>query len=234
MNTVFKFYLQVWTLFSISAAVAFGWLLEVLPAWVPQWRRAWQIVAFFLLIGAALYPLTSTVAKVKDRMAEDAPYTLDGMKYMETAFYDWKGPMDLSEDYRAIRWMQENIQGSPVIVEANLRDLYRWGSRFSINTGLPSVVGWEWHQQQQRVINPSLWVSNRIGEVDDFYNTINLDRAKEFLEKYDVQYFVVGPLERNLFPQLSLEKFANANGILWEEVYRDGETVIYRVIRPES
>ncbi len=31
MNTVFKFYLQVWTFFSISAAVGLGWLLESLP-----------------------------------------------------------------------------------------------------------------------------------------------------------------------------------------------------------
>jgi YYY domain-containing protein len=231
MNTVFKFYLQVWTLFSISSAVALGWVLESLPSWAPQWRRVWQGAVVTLVIGAALFPLTAATAKIKDRMAANAPLTLDGMKYMEYAFYDWKGPMDLSEDYRAIRWMQENIQGSPVIVEANLRDLYRWGSRFSTYTGLPSVVGWEWHQQQQRVINPPAWVSSRINEVDEFYNTIRLDSAKKFLDKYDVQYFVVGPLERNLFPEMSLAKFAQANGVLWNEVYRDGETVIYEVIR---
>jgi uncharacterized membrane protein len=84
------------------------------------------------------------------------------MVYMDFAHYDWKGDMDLSQDYRAIRWMEQNVQGSPVIVEANLRDLYRWGSRFTIYPGLPGVVGWEWHQQQQRALLPGDWVSNRI------------------------------------------------------------------------
>jgi uncharacterized membrane protein len=42
MNTVFKFYLEVWVLFSVSAAAALGWLLEALPGWSPGWRTAWQ------------------------------------------------------------------------------------------------------------------------------------------------------------------------------------------------
>ncbi len=137
--------------------------------------------------------------------------------------------MDLSQDYQAIRWMQENIQGSPVIVEANMRDLYRWGSRYSINTGLPSVAGWEWHQQQQRAINPGIWVSNRIDQIDGFYKTINIETARKFLEQFGVEYFVVGQLERNIFPHLSLEKFERGNGLYWNEVFRDGDTVIYQV-----
>jgi YYY domain-containing protein len=231
MNTVFKIYLQVWTFFSISAAVGLGWLFETLPGWSPGLRRTWQTILIILVAGAALYPLLAGIAKVKDRMVESAPHTLDGMAYMNYASYDWKGPMDLSQDYRAIRWMQENVEGSPVIVEANMRDLYRWGSRFSINTGLPAVVGWEWHQQQQRAINPGIWVSNRIDQTDDFYKTINIETARKFLKRYGVKYFVVGQLEKNIYPHLSLEKFENGNGLYWNEVFRDGDTVIYQVIQ---
>jgi uncharacterized membrane protein len=148
---------------------------------------------------------------------------------MEYATYDWVETMDLSQDYRAIRWMQENVSGSPVIVEANLRDLYRWGSRFSIYTGLPGVVGWEWHQQQQRALTPGIWVSERISEIDNFYNTSDLQAAQDFLKKYGVKYFVVGQLERNIYPGPGLDKFPAQNGVLWQEVFRDQDTAIYQV-----
>ena len=38
MNTVFKFYIQVWLLWSILAAVAVAWLLPTLRGWM--WRPA--------------------------------------------------------------------------------------------------------------------------------------------------------------------------------------------------
>ncbi|HEX7975985.1 MAG TPA: DUF2298 domain-containing protein, partial [Anaerolineales bacterium] len=228
-NTVFKFYLQVWTLFAVSAAAALGWLLLALPEWLPKWRSAWKVALAALVIGAALYPLIAGMAKVKDRMVSTAPHTLDGMLYMNYATYDWQGTMDLSQDYRAILWMEENVQGSPVIVEANLRDLYRWGSRFSIYTGLPGVVGWEWHQQQQRALVPGTWISSRIQEIDDFYTTTDLEAARSFLRKYGVRYIIVGQLEHNHYPGPGLDKFPAANGVLWSEVYRDGDTAIYEV-----
>ncbi len=233
MNTVFKLYLQVWTTYAVSAAAALGWLISSLWAWSPGWRRSWVVVLTLLVAGAALYPLTATRAKILDRMTEQAPHTLDGMKYMEYSTYDWRGLMDLSQDYRAIRWMQENVQGSPVIVEANLRDLYRWGSRFSIYTGLPGVVGWEWHQQQQRAVTPGSWVSDRITEIDNFYTSTDLQAAVEFLQNYGVKYIILGQLERNIYAGPGLEKFESQNGILWRDVYRDGSTVIYEVMESE-
>jgi YYY domain-containing protein len=235
MNTVFKFYLQVWTFFSIAAAASLGWILPALPDWRPFWRLAWNSVLVVLVAGAALYPLWATTAKIKDRMVADAPRSLDGMTYMPYATYtdgdfapEWAA-MDLSQDYHAIRWMQENVEGSPVIIEANLRNLYRWGSRFSIYTGLPGVIGWEWHQQQQRAVNPAAWVTQRILEIDDFYQTTDLKRALDFLRKYDVRYIIVGQQERGRYPGPGLDKFEAADGSLWREVFRYGDTVIYEV-----
>jgi uncharacterized membrane protein len=237
MNTVFKFYLQVWTMFSISAAAALGWLLPDLPQWLPGWRRAWSVALMLLVAGASLYPLMATMAKIEDRMAREAPNTLDGMAFMAYAEYtdEW-GRMDLAQDYHAIRWLQEHVQGSPVIVEANLRNLYRWGSRYTIYTGLPGVVGWEWHQQQQRAVVSGAWVSERIAEIDDFYQTTDLSQAAAFLRKYDVRYIILGQQERGKYPGLGLDKFGAADGLLWREVYRQNggldqqDTVIYEVL----
>jgi YYY domain-containing protein len=231
MNTVFKFYLQVWTLFAASAAASLVWLLKSLGQWRPSWRGLWQLSLAALVAGAALYPLLGGLAKIKDRMAPEAPHTLDGQAYMQYAHYaDVWGVMDLSQDYQAIRWMQENVVGSPVIVEANLRDLYRWGSRFSIYTGLPGVVGWEWHEQQQRALLPPNWVSDRIAEIDSFYQTTDLQEAREFLQKYKARYIILGQQERGHYPGPGLDKFPAADGVLWRQVYQDEQTSIYEVI----
>ena len=231
MNTVFKFYLQVWTFFAAGAAAALGWLLRALPAWSPRAQRLWGWALALLVFSAALYPLTAARAKIAFRMSAEAPHTLDGMAYMQTSRYaETFGEMDLGQDYRAIRWMQENVQGSPVIVEANTRDLYRWSARYSIYTGLPGVVGWEWHQQQQRALYPPHWVTERIFEIEQFYRTTDLAAAADFLEKYGVRYIVLGQYERGLYAGPGLDKFPAANGSLWREVYREADTVIYEVL----
>lgn len=228
MNTVFKFYLQAWALLAVSAAAAFGWLLPELPHWSPRWRSFFQSGAGLLLGGALLFTITATADKIADRMAPNVPLTLDSMTYMNYAQL-WDGEtMDLSQDYRAIRWMQDHVQGSPVIVEANVSE-YRWGTRYTIYTGLPGVVGWNWHQRQQRALLPPTLVTDRVDEINAFYNTNDPQAAVAFLQKYDVKYIIVGQFERILYPD-GLAKFEQYEGRYWKAIYRDGETVIYEVL----
>ena len=232
MNTVFKFYLQAWTLLGLSAAASLVWLLPTFAlSWRPALKNAWQVALVVLVAGAALFPLMASPDKIRDRMAKDAPPSLDGMAYMAYASYsESETPMDLSQDYRAIQWMQRNVKGSPVIVEANTPE-YRWGTRFTIYTGLPGVVGWNWHQRQQRAVTPDSWVFDRVDAIGAFYNADNRAEVEKFIQRYSVKYIIVGQLERILYTASGIEKFAEWNGDLWHEVYRDGQTVIYEIAK---
>ncbi|HVM71756.1 MAG TPA: DUF2298 domain-containing protein, partial [Anaerolineales bacterium] len=197
MNTVFKIYYQAWVLLGLSAAAAFGFLLNELRKWSHGWRMAWQGIAIALTAGAALFLLMGGTGKIQDRMASSAPHTLDSMTYMDYATYNERGTnLDLSADYNAIIWMQDNVKGSPVIVEAPSAGIqYEWLNRFSIYTGLPDVVGWEWHQEQQRLMFTNT-VRARGVEEDNFYTTTDLQATLNFIHKYNVRYIVVGQLER--------------------------------------
>ena len=229
MNTIFKFYLQAWALLSVSAAAAFVWLLPQCRNRVAGWRNFLQVRVAVWLAGAALYTISATTDKISDRMAGNVPLTLDSITYMQHAQYaDFGVTMDLDQDYQAIRWMQDNVQGSPVIVEANCPE-YHWCTRFTIYTGLPGVVGWNWHQRQQRTLTPQL-VEDRIAEIASFYTTTDGQAARDFLKKYNVEYVVLGQLERAEYPGPGLDKFEQYDGKLWASVYREGDTVIYQVL----
>ncbi|HOU42503.1 MAG TPA: DUF2298 domain-containing protein, partial [Promineifilum sp.] len=237
MNTVFKFYLQVWLMLSVACGPAAVW------AWpsIRQTRRlrlVWQTVLGVMLFAALLYPLLATAAKWGIRMNPDAPTTLDGAAFMPTVEYgdtDYAGQsrtVRLVEDMGAIDWLQRNVQGSPVVMEAHGSNPYRSiASRIAMYTGLPTVVGWDWHQRQQRAVAPDTLVSSRINDVNTFYNTLDTNEAWNILARYGVEYIVVGSLENTYYWPEGLSKFEAmvADGTL-AEVYRDEFARIYRVV----
>jgi len=148
---------------------------------------------------------------------------------MATSVFNDNGVnIDLSQDYEGIQWMQQNVKGSPVIVEANTVE-YRWGSRYTIYTGLPGVVGWNWHQRQQRAVVPSTTVTDRVDEIKKFYETTSLEETQAFLKKYNVSYMIVGQLENLYYPGFGLDKFIENAGKLWDVVYQNETTTIYQV-----
>ena len=233
MNTVFKFYFQVWMLLSVVGGVAFAGVLGRSQGW-GFGRKSSFYAAFGVLVAiAALYPLTATRAKWNIRMSEEAPTTLDGMAFMETATYDDSGQrVSLKPDYDALRWMQRNIEGSPVVAEAYSGNYYRSaGNRVAMYTGLPTIIGWAGHQGQQRAAVPDAKIQERVFDVEQLYNTIDPTHAQFIIEKYDVSYIYVGPLERIYYTQLGLAKFDQmiTDGLL-EPVYSENEVTIYRVL----
>jgi YYY domain-containing protein len=208
MNTVFKFYLQAWILLAMASAY-FLWFLgdagKLSLKNVSAPRGVWLGLLVVVVIGVMIYPILGTRDRNDERF-EFSGLALDGMAYMETVTYvDHEGPLTLKYDFDAIEWLQENVEGSPVIVEG-LSDQYRWGNRVSIYTGLPAVIGWDWHQRQQRVGYAST-VTNRRIEVDRFFHSTLRRTAVELLDKYNVKYVYVGEMERAKYPEAGLKKF---------------------------
>ncbi|RLC91889.1 MAG: hypothetical protein DRI79_01810 [Chloroflexi bacterium] len=236
MNTVFKFYLQVWMLLSITAAVSLAWVREHARRWRPEWRQLWWGGMAALILGGALFLPFGIRARAIDRMSPQTGLTLDGMAFMEhSVVYD--GPEDnlreipLSGDYAALRWMQDNIKGSPVILEGLGRREYLWGNRVSIYTGLPTVIGWRWHEVQQRAMLPSTTVDWRRDDVNECYNTTDISRAQGILSRYGVRYIYIGAYERAYYDPAGLDKFDTmaAQGLL--QVVYDAQGVrIYEVV----
>ncbi|MGB6896844.1 MAG: DUF2298 domain-containing protein, partial [Dehalococcoidia bacterium] len=245
MNTVFKFYLHIWILLALASAFGVWYLLAVvrpqeavvrqldgLPTesrrLVPMAARSAFVVGLVaLLLSTLVYPFFALPERVEDRFVS-LGRTNDGLAFMQYATYgDENGTYELRYDYEAIRWLRDNVEGSPPIIEAVTPE-YRWGSRISIYTGLPAVAGWNWHQRQQRGDFAQI-VLDRQREVQDFYSTPDVALAQRILDRYDVAYVIVGQLERGYYPPEGIAKIEAGLGGMLTLVFDNGGTQIYRV-----
>jgi YYY domain-containing protein len=231
MNTLFKLYLEAWVLFSIAAGYML-WRLRT-QGWLRghwSWgKSAWVGVLALLVASSLIYTGLGTPARLANRF-ERGPVTLKGSAYMNNAIH-WEEDqrLELKWDLEAIQWLQENVQGSPVVLEAH-NEQYHWSSRIVDYTGLPTVLGWPWHQIQQRFAYADA-VHDRAKAVQAIYNTTDLSLAQELLRKYEVEYIVVGGLERAYYSPEGLEKFDEMVGKGLVKCVVDNKMVkIYRTL----
>lgn len=233
MNTVFKFYLQIWMLLALVAAVAFIVIAANLGRrLIMSWRLAWTASVGLMLAASLVFTVYATPYRLDDRYTALEP-TLNGMAYMETATFIDSAEggaafeQQLATDRDAIYWLQDNVQGSPVILEGRSA-LYRWTARVSSYTGLPTVLGWDWHQRQQRGFYGP-FIDQRIREVQVMYQAdVPFSEVQPLFDKHRVQFIYVGQLERGLYGEAGLQKFADAAaaGTL-TIVYQTDDVTIY-------
>jgi YYY domain-containing protein len=229
MNTLFKFYIQVWVILGIAAA----WLIVYLWERVADRNilgKAWQGGMLLLLAAALVYPIMGTRSRVLDRFASSPAFgTLDGMAYMTTGEFTW--PQDnrivLEYDYQAIRWLQSHVRGTPVLAEAKIGYYREGGMRVASYTGLPMPLG-GLHQNEQH------W-PDQVGQRDElyreFWDTTDPVRAWGLIQQLDISYIYIGQLERAVYTQPgSLIKFDAlvAQGRL-TIAYQNERTRIYQI-----
>jgi YYY domain-containing protein len=216
MNTIFKFYFQAWVLMAIASAFAVYWLNRAREG-IP---RAEKLVRGLFLIGfwalfafGMVYPVLGNYSRAG---GFDHEPTLDGTAYLAVGQAD---------DYAAIAWLNENVEGAPIILEApgSGGSSYVYEGRVSALTGLPTLLGWAGHEGQWR--GSYEIQSARDPEIEMIYNTPDPELARTLLEKHGVTYVYVGPTERSTYEQRGLRKF----GQFMDVVYENDGVTIYKV-----
>ena len=208
MNTVFKFYVQAWVLLALAAAYGVSVAVQSLRGWGGV---VWRLALALLVVGGLIYPLLAIPSKIAGYA--DAP-TLDGMEWLQR---------DHPDDYEAIRWLQANVSGDPVILEApgDHYAAYDYVARVSAMTGLPTLLGWGNHENQWR--GSYAEAAQREPDIEALYNGLDARRTTDLLDKYGIEYVYVGDLERQRYDPEGLAKFET----LMEVAYQRGGVTIY-------
>ncbi|HEY1434658.1 MAG TPA: DUF2298 domain-containing protein, partial [Thermoanaerobaculia bacterium] len=216
MNTFFKLYLEAWLLFATATAALVFRARERRGA-IDRWIFPARVGAAVLAAAALFTSVTAGRAAVSRHFAPYTGPSLDGLRYLETLH---------PGEYRAVVWLRRTIDGTPVLLEAQGPSYQDFG-RISMLTGLPTVLGWDYHVKQRG--NPEADIEARREAVKIIYSSLDSGRVESLLRRYRVGYVYVGWLEKKTYPAAGLQKF-RAERALYEPVYENPETTVYRVV----
>lgn len=181
-NTMFKLTYQAFMMFGMGMAyIIFRFLTHI--------KTRVQVVG---IIGLACVMITlgyfgNAVNAWFLDYEEDRDYLgLDATQFLEET-------ASFAQDAPAIRWLNENIEGTPVVLEV-YGDSYSDAERVSAMTGLPTIVGWRTHEWLWR--GDSEAVDVRRNDVKTIYTSTNQEEVKKLLAQYEVDYIFVGNQER--------------------------------------
>jgi YYY domain-containing protein len=212
MNTVFKFYFQVWILWGFVASIGFIIMLR----YINQSKKyLWVSLLIFVIVPGLLYPYGSLLSTTNNFKSSPS---LDGMTYFSQYYPD---------DWAAIQWLKQNVNEVEIILEGTKGAYWVEGpsSRISMATGLPTIMGWVNHEGQWRGKYFEN-ISNREQDIRFIYESSDWIGVSSLLDIYGVKYVIVGSHEGQWYPNLSMNKFER-NLV---PVFRQGSIVIYEYI----
>ena len=231
MNTYFKFFIQVWVLFGVASAVMLVALWNSAAGWRWYWRIAWRMAVFLLVLSSLVFLVLGTRTRLHNRFPglRPAQRSLDGMDYMTVGQFEWEGvTYDLRYDYEAIKWLQNNVKGTPVIAEAKIGYYREGGMRVAAYTGLPGVLG-GLHQSEQHF---PAELAQRDSLVTRFWFSYDENETRRLIDELGIDYIYFGQLERNLYGAGVEDVFRQlaAQGDLGI-VFENERTTIYKTTR---
>lgn len=201
-NTMFKLTYQAFTMFGILLGYA------LIRLWMEKKhviRKVLTSAVFACFVGCCFYTATAVHAWFGQVWDPSQYQGLDATAYLETTF---------PEDAAAIRWLNDNVTGDPVVLEAN-GDSYSDYERVSAMTGLPTVLGWYVHEWLWRGDTGAL--NERAQEVETIYTSTNQEEVKALLEKYQVEYIFVGAREREKYESLNESMLQSLGNVVFSD-----------------
>ncbi len=203
-NTMFKLTYQAFIMLSLVSAVVATTVIK------PKKNIVLTAVSVLLIALVLLYPRFAIHSYYNNLSLYQG---LDGTAYLKDRY---------PSDYEAITWLNNTITGQPIILESH-GDSYTDYARISVNTGLPTVLGWTVHEW--------LWRGSydipapRIEDIRILYETSSLATTQELVRKYGIEYVYIGDLEKQKYTHLSEEKFKT----LGKVVYKNNTVTIYKI-----
>jgi YYY domain-containing protein len=199
-NTMFKLAYEAFIMLSICSSFVIVKLISSIKNKLVL--ISFSIATIILLSLVLIYP----VFAINGYYGNLKTYKgLDGTAYLASLY---------PNDYDLINWINKNVKGQPVILEAS-GDSYTDYARISANTGLPTVIGWSVHEWLWRGTYDI--VAPRIADVQTLYATQNIDVAKSLVKKYNISYIVVSSLEKQKYPDLNEETFTKLGRVVFQE-----------------
>lgn len=211
-NTMFKFVYQSFILWSLMT----GYIIIRMLNDLSGIRRAlYCSVVIIVCIPLLIYPALAIPAFYGNLTRYQG---LDGSAWLARSH---------PGDYSAIHWFNRSVTGQPVILES-YGDSYTEYGRISVYTGLPTVLGWTVHQWLWRGSYDAL--TPRIRDIEQMYQATDPRTVLSIARTYDIDYIVIGPLEKKKFPRINEEVFRRAG----HEVFSDQGTTVYAISQTVS
>ncbi len=228
MNTVFKLYYQAWIILAIGAPAAVALLIRAASRAGRPVKIVAVTAATALGLALAVYPIEGVASQSPSMAASPG---LDGLAYLKQAD---------TADYQAIMYIRDHIPEDAVIAEADgsavagnpgfTCSAEYWTcpppntfSRISALTGRPTIISWPashealWqgaYGSDASSLAAQQLLARRETDVRSLYTTSDPAKAKAILQRYQVNYVYVGPLEQTTYvqvlhsPSTALAKFA--------------------------
>ncbi len=215
-NTMFKLTYQAFIMFGMAMPYAILRLLRDAKQRIAKISALFLLILLILTLGYFPYAVKCWFGDVTDTSSYQG---LDATAFLETSFED---------DAQAIRWLNENIEGNPVVLEAP-GNSYSDSERVSAMTGLPTVAGWYVHEWLWR--NDTDELNLRIADVQTIYTSSDYDEIMSLAEKYDIEYIFVGSCERETYENLNEEMLKSLGEIVFKGSGSEQSAYIIKIDR---